>query len=184
MESDFNFEIISMNEIKSIEEISKRCYSLFLIATYSNGLIQKNCSIEESQNYIQKFINKFNAISYLSEKEIEYIKNKYPNDEEIGYLCWRWESLYFLLWTIGYIDELGLPIEPCMAFKCTKIFNKYKTLDQFIKNSKLKSKKEILENFNLLINNSKDFDKGVFMEWKRSLIFLFINKNWDEIVIF
>ena len=163
--------------------VAKRATSLYLLATYAEGLIQRNCPHEESRKFIQKFITKFNAEDYFTKKEREFLENNDPSDDEIGVYCWRWESLHFILWAFGLIENLGVPNAPCQQFECTKIFNKNRTVESFIKASKIHDIKEIIDVSNALEYISTfpedKYDIGVLSEWRLAAKWLLTSIEWD-----
>ena len=168
--------------LKPVEEVAKRATALYLMATYSEGLIQRNCPHEESRKFIQKFITKFGAEDYFTEKERGFLDYEDPTDCEIGIYCWRWESLHFILWAFGFIEDLGLPDQPCQQFACTKVFNRNRTVEAFVKASKVRPIDDIIEVSNALeyISTVKDakVDVGVLTEWRIASYWLLSDDIW------
>ena len=171
------------DSVKCPESVAKRATALYLMATYAEGLIQRNCPHEESRKFIQKFITKFNAEEYFTVKEREFLENNDPSDDEIGVYCWRWESLHFLLWAFGLIENLGLPNAPCQQFECTKIFNRNRNVESFIKASKPHNIKEIIDVSNALEYIStfpaEKYDVGVLTEWRLAAKWLLTQEEWN-----
>lgn len=171
------------NTLRSIEEICKRSTALYLVATYSEGVIQKNCPIEESQKYIKNYITKFKAAEYFTTNEKEYLENKTPSDEQVGFLCWRWESLHFILWACGFIADLGLPNTPCQTFNCAKVFNRNRSNEAFTKSSKMLPLEKIIEiaNFVEYIGSCEKakVDVGVLTEWRKASKWLLTAEQWE-----
>jgi hypothetical protein len=169
-------------EVRPIEEVAKRATALYLIATFAEGVVQRNCPFEESQKFIQKMIGKFAAHDYFTEKEKEFLENETLCDTEVGVFCWRWESLRFMLWAFGFIQELGLPNEPGMQFQCAKVFNNHRTVEAFVKAAKPLPLEKIVEAANQLeyVASNKDaaVDLGVLTEWRKAAYWLLTNNEW------
>jgi len=168
---------------KTASQMAERAVALFIIATYSNGLIQKNCPLEESKQYINKFIKKYSAESAFTKKELDFINSECPSDEESGFLCWRWESLNFLLWIMSYNQELGDPNQPCLCFQCSKVFNKHKSIESISK-TKLRDSREVSMKARTILDldeKSPNVDIGILSEWKRIIQWVFTDQEWDQL---
>lgn len=171
------------NKLRSIEEIAKRSTALYLLATYSDGVIQRNCPIEESQKYINSYIVKFKAADYFTEAEKSYLENKAPTDEEVGVYCWKWEAIHFMLWTCGFISDLGLPNSPCQTFNCAKVYNSNRSIESFSKASKILPLDKVIYLANFIeyvasCQNAK-VDVGVLSEWRKAAQWLLSNQSWE-----
>ena len=176
-------EVYSSSQLRSSEVVGKRGTALYLLATYAEGLIQRNCPHEESRKFIQKFITKFNAEDYFTKKERDFLEASDPSDEEIGVYCWRWEALHFILWSYGFLEQLGLPNTTCQQFACQKVFNKNRTIESFMKASKPRDVNEVIKAANELeyIATCKDakVDIGVLSEWRLAAKWLLSDCDWD-----
>ena len=170
-------------EMRPIDVVAKRATALYLIATFAEGVVQRNCPFSESQKFIQKMIGKFGAKEYFTKEENNFLENETLCDTEVGVFCWRWESLHFILWACGFIPELGLPTEPGMQFQCAKVFNKNRTTEAFVKAAKPLPIEKIIEAANQLeyvasIKEAK-VDLGVLTEWRKAAFWLLTDNVWN-----
>lgn len=183
--------LLSSNvELRPVDEMVHRAISLFIIATYSDVLLQGNCPRDEARTFADKFINRFQAQPFFTTNEINYLDDKEPTKEQIGFHCWRWESLFILLWILGFTETKGIPVEPCSPGKCQSVFSRNRTTEAVVKAVKLRTKEEILDEEDLLfmINSAKRkcaFERGVLLEWIHVIDWAFIRDNqkkeWDNI---
>lgn len=178
------------SEIRQLEDVVHRAIALYCLATYADSLLQGNCTRDESFEFAEKFIKRYNADKYFTPKEKEFIEIKAPTRDKIGKFCWKWESLYAILYCIGFIPDIGLPTQPCMVPLCSKVFAKNRTEDAFLKASKLKSKDEILDFGDLIFccnhaENKKHFESGVLGGWRDVAHWIIIKDgkqiDWDEL---
>lgn len=178
------------SEIRQLEDIVHRAIALYCIATYADSLLQGNCTRDESLEFAEKFIKRYDASQYFTEKEKEFIDLKSPTQEEIGKFCWKWESLYALLYCLGFIEDIGLPTQPCMVPLCSKAFVRNRTTETFLKVSNLRSKDEILDFGDLVYccnhaENKSYFESGVLGGWQDVANWIIIKEGnsieWDNL---
>ena len=176
-----------MYHVRNTEELVQRAISLYIIGTYADNLLQRNCTRNEARKFAQKFIDRYNSESFFSEKEKEFLDNETPNQNEIGFLCWRWESLYMLLWVLGFIGDVGLPTNPCDVFQCNRPFAKNRFTKNLMDASKMRGIDEIIKAKDMVnccidSDNKEMFDDGVLCGWNYMLEWILNqNKDWDTI---
>jgi Domain of unknown function (DUF4272) len=109
---------------------------------------------------------------------------------------WRYESLHVMLWALGFIDTLSYPDQICDVANDTKIIHDLSE-QQFRQKAKLRSKKEILDQADLILRldwacvNARlkkeetpgNLDKGVVFERHHSLNWLinYMHQDWDDV---
>ncbi|KAH0791002.1 DUF4272 domain-containing protein [Histomonas meleagridis] len=163
-----------------------RAIALYIIGTYSDNLLQ-NCPVKDAQKFVQKFITRYNSEDFFSPKEKEFYDNPNPSQNEIGFICWRWESLYVLLWCLGLIENIGIPKNPCEVFQCSRPFSKYRFTHDLTAAMKPRTAEEIIGKKDLVLccmeSEEKDsFDLGVITGWNNILDWILNNdKEWDVI---
>lgn len=177
-------------EIRPINDIIKRSIALYCLATYADSLLQGNCSRDEAFAFAGKFIKRYNADDFFTEKEKHFLELQHPTSEEIGVFCWKWESLYALLYCLSFINDIGLPTEPCKIPLCSKAFARNRTTDAFTKASKLRNIGEILDFADLIFSctqasNKSSFESGVLGGWYDVIKWIVIQNgkaiNWDDL---
>ncbi|HZY36348.1 MAG TPA: DUF4272 domain-containing protein [Mucilaginibacter sp.] len=104
--------------------------------------------------------------------------------------------MHVLLWALGFVDSLAYPSQQCDVPADTKILEDL-TEAQFMQKAKLRSKKEILDQADLILRldwacvNARvnkepvpgKLDKGVVFERHYALNWLirYLDQNWDDV---
>ncbi len=138
----------------------------------------------------------FNIMSKLTPSEKNYATAKLPTEQQKTDANWRYESLHVMLWALGFIDTLSYPDQMCNVANDVKIIHGL-TEQQFRQKAKLRTKKEILDQADLILrldwacvsarvkNQSapSNLDKGVVFERHHSLNWLinYMNQDWDNV---
>lgn len=173
--------------IRTQEEIVDRIFALCYLGLKSEGL---------EQVQLDKMDKDYGISSKLSPKEIAYATAKKPTEQQMIDANWRYESLHVLLWSLGFVDSLNYPDQVCNVASDVKIIYEL-TGDEFRKKANLRSKKEILDQADLIlrlnwacvsarIKNEAapgKLDKSVVAERHYSLNWLikYMNQNWDDV---
>lgn len=169
------------------EEIARRAIALCIVAVKGEGLEQET---------VLKLIEKYDVKEYFSPKESEFIFNESPSKHERIQFCWRYECYWVMLWALGYIDELHYPSDICDVPRSVRILAN-STIEEFIANSKVRRKREILDDADLIyryhwavvdarIKGEQmpgNLDQGVVMERHYALNWLigYMDQEWDDI---
>lgn len=173
--------------IRTKDEVVDRALALCYIGLKSEGL---------EQHHLDKMDKDFNIMSKLTINEKSYATAKEPTEQQKIDANWRYESLHVMLWALGFIDSLSYPSQMCNVANDVKIIYDLKE-SQFRQKAKLRSKKEILDQADLILrldwacvsarlkNESApgNLDKGVVFERHHSLNWLinYMNQDWDNI---
>lgn len=173
--------------IRMQDEVVDRALALCYIGLKSEGL---------EQVHLDKMDKDFGITAKLTPSEKAYATVKQPTEQQKIDANWRYESLHVLLWALGYIDTLSYPNKMCNVAEDVKII--YTLKEQgFRQNAKLRSKKEILDQADLIlrldwacvsarIKNEPapgGLDKSVVYERHYSLNWLikYMNQDWDSV---
>ena len=173
--------------IRSKDEVVDRALALCYIGLKSEGL---------EQQPLDKMDKDFNITAKLTANEKAYATAKQPTEQQKIDANWRYESLHVMLWALGFIDTLSYPNQMCNVANDVKILHDL-TEQQFRQKAKLKSKKEILDQADLILRldwacvsarqkNDRapgNLDKGVVFERHHSLNWLinYMNQDWDNV---
>ncbi len=138
----------------------------------------------------------FNITAKLTPSEKAYATAKHPTEQQKIDANWRYESLHVMLWALGFIDSLSYPDQMCNVANDVKIIHGL-TAQQFRKNAKLRTKKEILDQADLILRLDwacvdaqtknkpapANLDKGVVFERHHSLNWLinYMKQDWDDV---
>lgn len=173
--------------LRSQDEVVNRALALCYIGLKSEGLEQK---------HLNKMDKDFNISSKLTPIEKDYATAKLPTERQKIDANWRYESLHIMLWALGFIDSLGYPDQMCNVANDVKIIYDL-TEQQFRQKAKLRTKKEILDQADLILRldwacvnarvkdqpTPSNLDKGVVFERHHSLNWLinYLKQDWDNV---
>jgi hypothetical protein len=173
--------------IRTKDEVVNRALALCYIGLKSEGLEQSKLDLINA---------KYEISDKLTAAEKEYVNAKQPTEQQKTDANWRYEGLHVTLWALGFIKELAYPDQLCNVAQDVKIIHDL-TEEEFRSKAKLRSKKEILDQADLILRldwacvdarvNNKPapgkMDKGVVYERHYALNWLinFMNQEWDKV---
>lgn len=173
--------------IRSKDEVVDRALALCYVGLKSEGLEQK---------FLDKIDKDYSIAKKLTAEEKAYGTAKEPTDQQKINANWRYESLHVILWALGFIDTLNYPDKLCNVADDVKIIHDLSET-QFRQKAKLRSKKEILDQADLILRLDwacvnaglkntpppSNLDKGVVIERHHSLNWLihYLNQDWDSV---
>lgn len=127
--------------IRTKDEVVDRALALNYIGLKSEGL---------EQNILDRIDHEYHISSKLSPAERIFASATQPTAQQKTDANWRYEDLHVMLWALGFIDSLNYPDNLCNVAIDTKII-KNLTETQFRLKAKLRSKKEILDQADLIL---------------------------------
>ena len=174
-------------KVRTKEEIAHRAIAVCITAVKGEGLDQAT---------IGALVKKFGADKFFSLEEAAFVNNPTPSQQERIKFSWRYEDLWVLLWSLGYIEQLGRPDSICDVPKAVSFLRDRDTA-QFIKDAKLRPIGELLDETDLIYRyhwavvdarlKQKEapakLDGGVIQERHYVLNWLvgYMNQAWDDI---
>ena len=174
-------------QLRQKDEVVDRAIALLYLGLKSEGL---------EQVHLDKVDKVFQVTSKLTPVERKYVNAINPTDQQKTNANWRYESLHVLLWSLNFIDELKYPNELCNVAEDVKIIYELGA-DQFREQSQLRSKKEILDQADLILRfdwacvNARvkneiapsGLNSSVVLERHHSLNWLinYMNQDWDNV---
>ncbi|PBQ33805.1 hypothetical protein CNR22_19130 [Sphingobacteriaceae bacterium] len=173
--------------IRTQDEVVDRAFALCYLGLKSEGL---------EQVHLDKMDKDFGISTKLSPNEIAYATAKQPTEQQKIDANWRYESLHVMLWALGFVDSLNYPDQVCNVTDDVKIIHDL-TPDEFRKKAKLRSKKEILDQADLILRLNwacvsaqvkneqapSKLDRSVVVERHYSFNWLikYMNQDWDNV---
>lgn len=173
--------------IRKTEEVAIRTMSLLMVAVKAEGL---------EQDILLEVIDKYSLMNDLTPKELEFINNLEPDQFDRTQFIWRYEAAWTLLWALGYVAELSQPTDICDVPSAVT-FMQERSREEFISESKLRSKEKILDQTDLIfryhwavvekrLNNRlipENIDSSVVLERHYALNWLvnFGGADWDNV---
>ncbi len=173
--------------IRSKNEVADRAIALLYLGLKSEGL---------EEELLEKLNHDFHISSKFSPAERLFATAKTPTKQQIIDANWRYEDLHVMLWALGFIDSLSYPDKLCDVAHDTKIIHEL-TEASFKQKAKLRSKKEILDQADLILQldwacvdaRTKNqpapgkLDKGIVYERHYALNWLinYLQEDWDDV---
>ncbi len=173
--------------VRTKEEIANRALALLTVSLKAEGL---------EQDIVDSIIKDYDLKKFLTPKESIFINAPNPSQHDKIQFIWRYESAHTLLWSIGYIHELSPPTTICDV-PAVVSFMRDRTKEQFIKNAKLRSISDILNENDLIyryhwavvesrvngLNIPSEINPSIVMERHYALNWLigYMNQAWDDI---
>jgi hypothetical protein len=129
-------------------------------------------------------------------REKSFLLEENPAQKDLIEFSWRYESLWVLLWALGYVESLDYPSSQCDVPRAEETLGKAFS-EQFVKQAALRPLSEILDEADLIyryhqaardawINGQPppaNLDLGVVYERHYALNWLigYENQDWDDV---
>lgn len=127
--------------LRTQDQVVDRALALCFIGLKSEGM--KKAQLAE----IDKV---YHISSKLTPAERAYVTAPHPTEQQRTDANWRYEGLHVLLWALGYVPALAYPDRMCEVAPDVKIIHDLSEA-QFRERAKLRSKKEILDQADLIL---------------------------------
>ena len=128
--------------LQSPKDVASRTLVLWAVELRAEGMPQ-----QEALDLIEGL----DLWDSVSPEEKRFLQDDDSDPEESQTLVWRLESIWVLLWALGYIDELSWPSGMCNVPKLVEILKPHESNPAFITDAKLRSKAEILDAQDLIM---------------------------------
>ena len=174
--------------IRTVKEIAERLVGCTICAVGGET---------GDKEFVTQLIDGFGAKGLLTPEETDFVENGLGDQSKRSQFSWRYERSWVLLWALGHIEELDYQPSICDVPKLAG-FLRDKSVQDLIEISKPRSKKEILDEADLIyrlhwavteerVNGSfelpSEIEKGVVLERHSALNWLigYMDQSWDEI---
>jgi hypothetical protein len=171
---------------RSKEEVALRTLCLLLVAAKGEGL---------DQEVVEGVLESYELRSHLSPNELTFVLDNSPSQHDKIQFTWRHEAAWTLLWALGFVTELGKPVQICdVNFAVSTKLER--TTSQFIEDSELRPIADILDQADLIyryhwaVTNARmkgqqipaALDPGVTQERHYALNWLIgTEQAWDDV---
>jgi hypothetical protein len=172
---------------RSKEEVALRALCLLLVAEKGAGL---------EDEVVERILKSYELRPHLTPKELAFVLDSSPSQHERLQFAWRYEAASTLLWALGFVAQLGKPVQPCdVEFAVGTMSGT--TTSQFIKHSELRPLADILDQVDLVyryhwaVRNARikgqqipaDLDPSVTEERHYALNWLigYLEQAWDDV---
>ena len=174
-------------KMRDKQEVCYRALALGLVAALGEGL--------EDEVFWNK-VEEFNVSESLTPEEIEFANLEQRDMKQRAKFTWRYESLWVLLWSLGFIEDLGRPDHICDVQKAVGILVE-QPYNEFIEKARIRDINEVLDKTDLMFRyhwatteaRLKGEDRvaglmnGVVYEWYYALNWLVdaYEEDWDDV---
>jgi hypothetical protein len=170
---------------RSKEEVALRTLCLLLVAAKGEGL---------RQEVVEGVLESYELRPHLTPKELAFVLDNSPSQHDRVQFTWRHEAAWTLLWSLGFVAELGKPVQICdVSFAASTMTER--TTSQFIEDSELRPIADILDQAEMIyryhwaVRNARikgqqipaALDPGVTEERHYALNWLVMEEAWDDI---
>lgn len=125
---------------RSKEEVALRTLCLILVAAKGEGL---------EEEVVERVLESYELRPHLTPKELAFVLDNSPSQHDRLQFVWRYEAASTLLWGLGFVAQLGKPVQVCdVNFAVTTMTGT--TTSRFIEDSKLRPITEILDQADLI----------------------------------
>ena len=129
-------------QLQTAQDVARRTLVLWAVELRAEGIPQQEA---------RQLIEQLDLWESVSPKERAFLEDDDPDPDECQELVWRLESIWVLLWALGYIDELDWPAGMCNVPKLVGIMKDQEANPDFIAKARLRSKSEILDAQDLIM---------------------------------
>jgi Domain of unknown function (DUF4272) len=169
------------------EEVALRALCLLFVAAKGEGV---------KDEVLERVLKSYELRPHLTPKELAFVLDNSPSQQDRIQFVWRYEAASTLLWALGFVAQLGKPVQPCDVEFAVRTMTET-TTSQFIEDSKLRPIADILDQADLIyryhwaVRNARfkgqqipaDLDPGVTEERHYALNWLigYQEQAWDHV---
>ena len=171
---------------RTLEEVCGRAAALLAVALYSECRVGEKMSYEEAREFVDPIIEAYGADEFFSPDERKYLEDADSTEQTQIQYAWQYENLWVMEWALGLTDDLFWPDRICDVPGCAGIMQKYPDLKALIRGGKLRSRRRLLDEADLIyrlhwacvdarvmgLPAPCGVDAGVVMERHRALFWL------------
>lgn len=132
------------------EEVAKRAIACMLLGVYTNYLLSHQGNSMAAYENVENMIRLYQASPYFTIKEIEYLNDRMPKQEDVVMYQSYCECAYTMLWALGIAKSLYFPSAACDNGMVVKSILAYDTTESLAARAKLRSKSELLDALDLV----------------------------------
>lgn len=126
-------------EARSTIEIARRAICLLLVAA----------RFELDTGTLQMLIDGLGMVGHFTTDEQAFLDSECPPREDVTRFSWRSEASWVLLWALGFVDELGLPLAQIAPYDAIEIVEP-NGIDGLVSNAAPRPMDELLDAADLI----------------------------------
>jgi Domain of unknown function (DUF4272) len=125
---------------RSKEEVALRTLCVVLVAAKGLGL---------EEEIVERILKSYELRPHLTPKELAFVVDNSPSQHDRILFSWRHEAAWTLLWALGFVAQLGKPVQECdVDFIANTVTGR--TRSQFIGDAELRPIADILDQADLI----------------------------------
>lgn len=177
-------------QLRSAEELLKRLVALWAVA---------GAAFLRGNDFFCRYMTENDLVGWLSVSERDFLLAKRPKKQQIIHASWQLESLYFLAWCGGLVDQIKVPLAESSVKSFMHLFpQEGEDLTRLSEAISLRSVPEVLDWSDLLYRLNwavrdarlrgatvpSDVKSGVVQEWHRAANWMTRfdeEDNWDDV---
>ena len=172
---------------RSKEEVALRTLCVLFVAAKGEGL---------DEELAERLLESYELRPHLTPEELAFVLDNSPSEQDRIQFTWRHEAAWTLLWSLGFVDELGKPAQICDVEFAARTMAE-RTTSQFIEECELRPIADILDHADLIyryhwaVRNARirgqqvpaGLDPGVTQERHHALNWLIGSdgQEWDDV---
>jgi hypothetical protein len=129
-------------ETQSPQDVARRTMVLWAVELRAEGVPRP-----ETLGILDR-LELWDSVSPL---EKDFLRKENPSQSECRPFVWRLESIWVLLWSLGYLERLDWPTKMCDVPRIAKILGPCEADPEFINSASLRPKSQILDNQDLIM---------------------------------
>ena len=173
--------------IRTKEEVVTRALALCFVELKSESA---------DKTVLAAFEQQYQVMQFLTAAEKTFVLAEHPTPQDLANANWRAEGTHVMLWALGYVDSLSFPDAVCNVTADVDLISSF-TATQFRDKAKLRSKKEILDQADLILrydwactsanlqqqgtpgnlNPEVVLERHVALNW----LINYMNQAWDDV---
>jgi hypothetical protein len=179
-------ETESLAVFRPKEQIVPRIVALTLVAVKGEGAL--------TNDQLQDLVNRFEAADCFSPCERLFMEKPAPSHQDRIEFSWRYESLWIMLWSLGYVPSLSRPQNLCdvpLAVGFLRDLGPNGLLEKAIPRSlrDLLDWADLIVRYHWAVRDAQltgkpipsDLNPEVVREWHYALNWLVQDVAWDEV---
>lgn len=139
-----------MYVFQGAEEISKRAVACMLLGAYSEFLQSHQGNAMLAYEHIEKMVRIYRASPFFTIREIEFLNERKPKQEDIHFYQQYFECAFTLLWILGFIDTLYFPSALCDNQIVMQTILAFESVEKMAEQAQMRSKSELLDALDLI----------------------------------
>lgn len=125
---------------RSKDEVALCTLCLLFVAAKGEGL---------EEELVERVLEFHELRPHLTPKELAFVLDKAPSQHDRIQFTWRHEAAWTLLWALGFVAQLGKPVQICDVEFAARTMTE-RTTSQFIEDSELRPIADILDQADLI----------------------------------